>query len=55
MKRLLFLVSVAAIMFSCEGCPVGGYGKYGQCQGVTKKGNRCKNNAGKTGYCGKHD
>lgn len=31
-----------------------GYGKYGQCKGKTKKEVRCKSNAGKTGYCGKH-
>lgn len=30
------------------------YGKYGQCQATTKKGKRCKSNAGKTGYCGRH-
>lgn len=54
MKKLFTAFVLFSITLSSTGCGKV-YGKYGQCQAYTKKGERCKNNAGKTGYCGKHN
>lgn len=50
------LMAISILGTGCDGCAFErGHGKYGQCQGITKKGTQCKNSAGKTGYCGKHN
>ena len=52
MKYLLFLFLFLAPAINTDAQKK--YGKYGQCKSKTQKNVRCKNNASKTGYCGKH-
>lgn len=48
----LLLLSILALN-SCDSGKF--YGKNGQCNGITKEGKQCKNNADKSGYCGVHN
>jgi len=53
LKRLLFISLALLTLSSCNFGKV--YGKHGQCNGITKEGNQCKNNADESGYCGVHN
>lgn len=53
LRNLLIIIFFVNFLYSCDFGKV--YGKNGQCQGITKEGNQCKNNASKSGYCGIHN
>jgi hypothetical protein len=54
-RSLMFLsLILLSISYAPNAIAQKSYGKYGQCKSKTQKGSRCKNNASKTGYCGKH-
>ena len=54
--KMKFLILFLLALLTLNSCDFGKvYGKNGQCNGITKEGKECKNNADKSGYCGVHN